>query len=108
MDPLATALSLTCELTIQPQLPQGEQWDRFDALIVVGVRHGTPLTDGAAIAQLAAAAGFPDFPTLILVASDMTAATDGAVTQRSYPISLADLGAWLGTIPAAAALTQAA
>ena len=84
------------------ELPADDQWHECDALVVVGIRPGTPLTDATELTHAATAAGRSDLPILALLAQEMPATTQDTVTVRSYPVSLADLSDWLAHIPAAA------
>jgi hypothetical protein len=96
-DPLAFAIALCSTATISDALPQGNQWNDIDALVLVGLRLGTQGLDTDELSRQAAAGGRPDLPMLCLVSQDGPTNARGTVAVRSYPISLEDLGRWLAT-----------
>jgi HD-like signal output (HDOD) protein/CheY-like chemotaxis protein len=101
-DPLAFALSLSCDLTISQTMPEAEDWKEIDGVIMVGLRVGAQTIVPDQIQRAMRNAQRPDLPVLALVMQSMPPSTAGSITTRSYPVSLSDLSQWLERLSTAA------
>ena len=98
LDPLGFALSLTCDVTISPNLPAPDEWSSLDGLIAVGINPGvTPLIP-AELTKARIAGNRPEMPMLLLASQETKPSELDHILTRQYPISLRDLDTWLGTL----------
>lgn len=98
LDPLAFALSLTCDVTISAKLPTGDQWSNLDGLIAVGIHPGMMPLIPTELKKARIAGNRPELPVLLLASQEANASELDHILTRQYPISLQDLDTWLSTL----------